>query len=163
MSNAAKAIGGPQERPCPVCGFHATPRKGRQRSLPQHRRYFSLMHAVLHHWPETHERQFADIHELRAWLQMKAGWRDVAAQIPIVGMPRDKTIMIVEAAIRAAGSNALPVLHGSTMVIFKPRSISFATMGPQEFGHLNDEVERVIRQETGLEPDQLMKETENNP
>ena len=162
MSNSAKAIGA-SAKACPVCGFHAEPRKGRARSLPQHRRYFKIMNALFHHWPESHERQFADPEELRAWLQMKAGWRDVAAQIPIVGMPRDKTIMIVEAAIRAAGSNALPVLHGSTMVIFKPRSISFATMGPQEFGHLNDEVERVIRQETGLEPDQLMKETENNP
>ncbi len=160
MSNAAKAIGVPQEKPCPVCGFHATPRKGRARSLPQHRRYFSLMHAVLHHWPETHERQFSDIHELRAWLQMKAGWRDVAAQIPIVGMPRDKTVLIVEAAIKAAGSNALPVLHGSTMVIFKPKSVAFAKMGPQEFGLLNDAVERVIRQETGLDPEEVLRQTE---
>jgi hypothetical protein len=42
---------------------------------------------------------------------MKAGHREIAAKIPLVGVPREKVVVIVEAAIRAAGSYAMPILH----------------------------------------------------
>jgi len=157
MSHAARAMGADA---CPVCGFHREHVGGKPRSTPQHRRYFSLIRSAFHHWPETHDRQFGDEHELRAWLQMKAGWREVAAQLPIVGLPREKVVVIVEAAIRAAGSYALPILHGDTMVIFRPKSIAFARMRHLDFCALNDAVEAVIRQETGLDAEVLLRECE---
>lgn len=144
---------------CPVCGF-AEKKGGKPRSLDQHRRFFGLCRATFAHWPEAHERQFADEHELRAWLTMKAGWRDVAAQIPLAGLARDKALVLVEASIRAAGSFAMPVLHKGTLVIWKPRSIKFATMAHIEFCSLSNAVDDVIRAETGIDPEQLLKEHE---
>jgi hypothetical protein len=160
MSNAAKAIGKAPAKPCHVCGFYPEHVDGKPRSLPHHRRYFSLISAVFHHWPESHGRQFADREELRAWLQMKAGWREVAAQIPIVGLPRERVKLIVEASIRAAGSYAEPVLHKDTLVIFRPKSIAFDKMRHLDFCALSDAVENVIRSETGLDPEQVLHEQE---
>lgn len=158
MSNAAKALGKTASKPCHVCGFYPEHVDGKPRSLPQHRRYFSMISAVFHHWPAAHGRQFADREELRAWLQMKSGWREVAAQIPIVGLPRERVKMIVEASIRAAGSYAEPVLHNDTLVIFRPKSIAFDKMRHLDFCALNDAVEDVIRSETGLDPEQVLQE-----
>lgn len=162
-SNAARAIsanGDARQKPCSVCGYAVERAGGKPRSIEQHRRFFGLMRALLHHWPETHPRQFADEHELRTWLTMKAGHREVAAQIPLAGVPREKVAVIVEAALRAAGTYALPILHGDAMVIFKPKSIRFSKLPHLEFCALSDAVDVVIRQETGLDPDVVLKETE---
>jgi hypothetical protein len=145
---------------CPVCGYVPAKVGGKPRSIDQHRRFFGLMRALLHHWPETHPRQFADEHELRTWLTMKAGHREVAAHIPLTGVPREKVAVIVEAALRAAGTYALPILHGDALVIFKPKSIKFSKLSHLDFCGLSDAVDVVIRQETGLEPDVVLKETE---
>lgn len=146
---------------CPNCGtvLEGQP-KGKARSLEQHRRFFGLVRAVFAHWPEWHETQFGDETECRKWLQMKAGYREIAARIPLVGVNRERVMLIVEAAIRAAGSYAVPVVHGDTLVIFKPKSIAFAKLGHQAFCQLNDEVAAVIKVETDLDPDQLLKEHE---
>lgn len=145
-------------RVCPHCGSGLDPEKGKPRSVAQLRRFHGLVRAVFYHWPETHAAQFGDEVECRKWLQMKAGYREIGAQIPLCGMPREKAMLIVEAAIRGAGSYALPVLHGDTLVVFKPKSIAFAKMGPADFSALNDAVSEVITKETGLDPDQLLRE-----
>lgn len=145
---------------CHVCGYTEHKPGGKPRSIDQHRRFFGLMRALMHHWPETHPRQFADEHELRTWLTMKAGHREVVAQIPLAGVPREKVAMIVEAALRSAGSYALPILHGDALVIFRPKSIKFAKLSHLDFCALSDAVDVVIRQETGLEPDEVLRETE---
>lgn len=147
-----------KRKPCPVCGFHSDVES--VRSVHQHRRYFALIKAVHHHWPEAHPRQFADPEALRAFLQMKAGWREVAAQIPIDGLPRETLLAIVEAAIRSCGSYALPILHKDTLVVFKPKSIAFHKMTHGEFCELNTAVEAVIRQETGTDAELILKEHE---
>jgi len=145
---------------CPQCGCQFDEEfKGKPRSIDQHRRFFALCRAVYAHWPETHERQFGDAEECRKFLQMKAGYREIAAQIPLVGLPREKALVLVEASIRGAGSYAVPVLHGDTMVIFKPKSIAFSKLPHIAFCALNNAVDEVIRAETGLDPDQLLNET----
>ena len=146
---------------CPHCGCELTPsHKSKPRSVDQHRRYFGLMRAIFHHWPETHEHQFSSAEELRAFLQMKAGHREIGARIPLVGVNRERAMLLAEAAIRAAGSYAVPVLHGDTLVVFKPKSISFAKLSHAAFCALNDAVDEVIRAETGLDPEQVLKEHE---
>ena len=135
---------------CPVCGYVQS-KNGRPRSVDQLRRYFALIRAAFTHWPENSERQFSSEEELRAF---------VAAQIPLVGLPRDKALMVVEASIRAAGSYCIPTLHKGNMVIWKPKSIAFHKMGPAEFNLLSDAVSTVIEQETGLKVEQLLKEHE---
>lgn len=161
-ANSARASGNARtERvaTCPVCGHSDEGRnRGAPRSLDQLKRYFAVIRAAFHHWPETAARQFSNEEELRAWAQMKAGYRDIAARIPLVGMNRDRALMLVEAAIRAAGSYAMPILHRDELVIFKPRSISFAKLGHSEFCKLNDAVEAVIDQEIGIPVETLLKE-----
>lgn len=146
------------EPTCPHCGGDLTNAK---RSVPQHRRYFAMVRAYFHHWPENHETQFASEEECRKWLQMKAGHRVIAARIPLAGINKDKAAMIAEAAIRAAGSFAVPVVHGTDLVVFVPKSIAFGKLGHQSACALFDDVAAVAEAETGLNAETVMKEMEN--
>ena len=144
---------------CPHCGCELTPPAGgRPRSVEQIRRYFAMIRAAYHHWPETHERQFASAEELRAWLQMNAGAREIGATIPLTGMGKERAMLLAEAAIRGAGSYAMPVIHGDSLVVFRPRSISFSKMGPAAFSRLSDDVAQVIETEIGISAEQLLSE-----
>ena len=146
---------------CPCCG--ATIRADSPaRSVPQLRRYFAMIAAVFHHWPETHPRQFEDSEALRYWLQAKAGpaWRTVTARIPVTGMNRTRALMLCEAALAAGGSRAIPVEHGRDIVIVVPKSIKFSRMRHLDFCALNDAVSDVIRAETGMDPETVLNEHE---
>jgi len=142
---------------CPVCGCVID---REPRSLAQHRRYFAMIRAAFHHWPESHERQFASEEECRKWLQMKAGHREIGATIPLTGMSKERAMLLAEAAIRAAGSYAVPVIHGDTLAIWRPKSIAFSKLGHKEACRLFDDVADVIRAETGIDPEEMMRETE---
>lgn len=144
---------------CPCCGCELAPSAGgKARSTEQLRRYFAIIRAAFHHWPEAHQYQFANAEELRAFLQMKAGHREIGAKIPMTGMSKERAMLLAEAAIRGAGSYAMPIIHGDTLVIFRPKSVSFGKMAHADFCALSDAVEAVIRAETGLDPDQMLKE-----
>lgn len=152
------AMGG-NMKTCPHCGCElAMPAGGSPRSTVQLRRYFAMIRAAFHHWPEGHERQFSCSEELRAWLQMKAGAREIGAQIPLSGLSKERAILLAEAAIRGGGSWAMPVIHGDTLVVFRPKSVSFAKMAHRDFCDLSDAVEAVIRAETGIEAGDLLRE-----
>ncbi len=159
--NAARALRVAKKVHCPHCGCGIEPGpRGAPRSVEQLRRYFKVIRLAFSHWPETSARQFSSEDELRAYVQMKAGYREIAAKIPLSGVNRDRALMLVEASIRAAGSYAMPVLHNDELVIFKPRSISFAKLGHSDFCRLNDSVETVIEQEIGVPVETLLREGE---
>ena len=143
---------------CEVCGYDAKSAPGKPRSTEQIRRYFALIKATKFHWPEGHPMQFTNTEELRAWLQMKAGHREIGAQFPVSGMSKERAMLLAEAAIRGAGSYAMPVMHGDTLVIFRPKSIRFATMPHLAFCGLVAAVETVIERETGARVDDLLME-----
>ena len=145
---------------CPSCGCDITG-NDKPRSLPQLRRYFALIRAAFHHWPETAEVQFASEEECRKHLQMRAGWRDVGARIPLVGVNQEAAKMLASAAIAGAKAHAWPVVHKGELIVWIPRSISFHSMGPQEFGQLSDAVSAVIKDMTGMDADQMMREAEH--
>lgn len=148
-------------RTCPNCGCDTKETaNGKPRSRPQLRRYFAMVKAIFHHWPETAEVQFSSDQECRKYLQMKAGWREIGARVPLVGVNKAKVQMIVEAAIRGSGSYAMPVVHKNELIVWVPKSIAFHSMGPQEFGLLSDAVAQVAEQMTGLNVEELMRETE---
>lgn len=161
--NAARAVRVAKALHCKVCGHDVHEPRGAPRSLEQLRRYFAVIRAAFHHWPEISARQFANEEELRAYVQMKAGYREIAASIPLVGLQKDRALMLVEASIRAAGSYAMPVIHKGDLVIFKPKSISFSKLSHADFCKLNDAVETVIEQEVGVPADQLLKNHEAAP
>lgn len=144
---------------CPCCGCDVTG-NDKPRSLAQLKRYFAMIRAAFHHWPESAEVQFSSDDECRKHLQMRAGWREVGARIPLVGVNPEAAKMLVAAAIAGAKAHAWPVVHKSELIVWVPRSISFHSMGPQEFGMLSDAVEAVIRDMTGIDPDKLLKEHE---
>lgn len=141
---------------CEFCGHEQGANKAR--SNPQLRRYHALIRQTFMHWPETHERQFANSEELRAYLQMKAGAREIGAQIPLVGMSKERAMLLAEAAIRGAKSYAMPVMHGDVLIIFRPTSISFAKMLHTDFCRLSNAVSDVIEAETGIKVEALLRE-----
>lgn len=146
-------------RKCACCGCDVTG-NDKPRSLPQLRRYFAMIRATYHHWPETADVQFSTEDECRKHLQMKAGWREVGARIPLVGVNPEAAKMLVAAAIAGAKAHAWPVVHKGELIVWIPRSIAFHNMGPQEFGQMSDAVAAVVKDMTGLEVETLMKETE---
>lgn len=158
--NAARAVRVAKAVHCKVCGHDVHEPRGVPRSLDQLRRYFKVIRLAFQHWPETSSRQFSNEEELRALVQMKAGYRDVAARIPLVGLNKDRALMLVEASIRAAGSYAMPTIHRDELVIFKPRSIAFKKLAHADFCKLNDAVETVIEQEIGVPVETLLMEGE---
>lgn len=144
---------------CPHClsPLDESP-KGAPRSPEQLRRYFAMLRAVHFHWPDTAEHKFDDVTALRKWAQMKAGHREIGARIPLTGVSKEAAMFLAEAAIRGSGSHALPIIHGDTMVVFVPKSIAFSKLGHRDFCKLNDEVDQVIRDESGLDPEKCMAE-----
>jgi hypothetical protein len=54
----------------------------------------------------------------------------------------------------------MPVIFADELVVWKPKSIAFGKLGHEAFCKLNDEIDAVIKEETGLEADQLLKEHE---
>lgn len=141
---------------CAVCG---TPYGDDGRSYPHLKRFFALLGKVYENWPESHEHQFASAEEMRAFLLIKAKHRVLAASIPLQGVNKDRAMMLVEAAFRAAGSYAFATPHGGNIVIFKPKSIAFAKLSHLEAVGIFQEVEDVIRDETGIDCKALMEPT----
>ena len=144
--------------PCEHCGGLPTPKSGKPRSLEQHRRFFALIKQAYTHWPEMHETQFVSEEDCRKWLCMKAGWRDVACRLPLIGIRGDVATVLVQGALKAAGAYARAVVDKGDLVVIVPRSISFAKMGHTEFCRLNEAVAETIEAETGIKVDDLMRE-----
>lgn len=151
---------------CPHCGCDTHPEKGRPRSLEQLRRFFGVLRAIKLHWPESAEFQPDSEEHLRKWALVKAGHRettDIAVPYAEEETSLTKLIAItIEAAVRAAGGFAFirPHPDGGMVRVFKAKSIAFPNLGQAEFNALNDSVEDVYRAETGLEPEEVLKQTE---
>lgn len=116
-------------RHCPGCGIVIDDKPAKPRSIDQHRRFYAVIRAVYQHWPESHDVNFSSETECRKWLTMKAGWREVAARIPLVGVKPDMAVMLATSAMRAAGAHCVAVHHKNDLVIWKPQSIRFDKMG----------------------------------
>lgn len=120
---------------CPHCGCKIDG-KTKPRSAPQLRRFFAMLRAMYQHWPETAAEFQPGLTKL--------------------------TALSIEAALKAAGAYAFirPHPDGGLVRVFKARSIAFNQMGQDEFNALNDAVEAAYAQETGLDPEQVLKQTE---
>lgn len=149
----------PQRVCCPSCEATFDLNKiGKPRSVEQHRRFWGIMKAAFHHWPEAHEHQFTTMNDLRVWLTMKAGWRDLSARIPLTGVKPDHAVILATAAMKAAGSNAVAVAHKGQLCVWTPKSIRFDKMKHMEFVALNQAVEDVINAEIGITGDELLEQ-----
>ena len=139
---------------------HCPARQGR--SLPQHRRYFSLIRAAHMHWPEAHEFQPDNEDHLRKWLQCKAGhYSTTRIEVPSAD-PAIMTLarLAAESAVKAAGGTAWIKCVEDTLIVFTPLSIAFDKLGHNSACALFDDVAQVIAAEMGIKADDLLRETE---
>jgi len=141
---------------CPACGVVLD--EDKPRSLPQLKRYFAMIRAFYFHWPEKHPRRFTTETEFRKWIQMRAGHREHGAQIPLIGMPKERAMFLAEAVIRGAGSYADVEMQGDTLVVYVPKSIAFGKLKHVAACALFDDVATVFHAETGMDPEQVMNE-----
>jgi hypothetical protein len=148
---------------CPNCEATFDLHKiGKPRSPDQHRRFWGLVAAAFHQWPEAHEEQFATANDLRIWVTMKVGWRDLASKTSIVGMKPDALVPVVQAAIKAAGNNARVTSHKGQLCVWTPKSIRFDKMGHLQFCALNQAVEEVLAGVFGITGDELLEQAKSN-
>ena len=134
-------------------------RSRKPRSYQQHKRYFAVIKAVLSAWPETHPEQFPNKTALRKWLQMKAK-HYTTRTLDLYGIPASKARPLLQAYLDSSDPYSEARVLGNNLVIFSPASINYDTLGHADFCALNDEVDAVIREETGLDPVRVLLETE---
>lgn len=126
---------------CPYCEMDL-PNSGEEaKHHPQLKKYMKGIRLAFDQWPETHRSQFADFHDLRKWLQVKAGYGEVTARIPVQGLGEISKFIAV-AAMQAAGSYAVPLVRGADLVIVRPYSLK--EIGHKSFNELYDKVDREI-------------------
>lgn len=134
---------------CPECGCEIGAKK--RRSVPDHRRLMALIHHAHTNWPEAHDFQPESAEHLRAWLICKAGWREATPIQFGTRMDTDVMVLAMTAAIKAANGTAFVVPHGTGVAVISPKSMSFKSMGQQEFGMLRDAITDILRAETGID------------
>jgi hypothetical protein len=147
---------------CPECG---AVQETKNRSLPDHRRFFGLLRACFMNWQESHPFQPANDEHLRAWALVEAGYCDVefipypeACNEPAVKALFRLAIEATHAAhSRARAYTFLRVSAGGVEVRW-PRSISFKTISQREFSPIREAVEDILSAALGVPADQLLRE-----
>lgn len=134
------------------------------RSPADHRRFFGVIRAAFHHWPEAHDFQPDSDQHLRKWLLCRAGYRDVTT-IPCEFAEHEPAVLklvalAAEGAVKAAKGHAFIRPHGAGIAVFSAKSIKWDELDQKAFGKVREAVEEVIRAEIGIDPDQLLKEAE---
>lgn len=148
----------PPEEECPHC-------RQRQRSGPQHRRFFALCRALYENWPERHAvtgeaMNFVPESEeqLRKYLTVKVGYRKVT----IISIPRARNSMRLRqsalesakiaaaAALRAGGDFPFVEVVGTSIEIMVATSIRWDRMGHKKFTKLSTLVDEEVLALTGM-------------
>lgn len=129
------------------------------RSIDAHRRFFGVIAALYSHWPDKHPFQPDNTEHLRAWLLVRAGHHTVKT-FHLDGEADEFARLIPIVTATMLGKHSWCRARGNELHVCVPQSIAFANLDHQAFCKLNSDVDEVIRAETGLDPDQLLKETE---
>lgn len=147
---------------CVNCGFPLT-EHSRARSPQDHRRFFKLVHSTFHHWPEANAFTPDNAEHLRAFLLIKAGYRDVTI-IPCPEYADAKTLQMITtaaaAALKASKTYAFIRPHAGGLAVFAPKSIAWDKLDQSGFNQIRDAVEAVIKQETGMDAQTILEQTE---
>lgn len=140
---------------CPACGYVEEKKKGKPRSVPQHRRFFALVKAAFEHWPETHRFQPINEERMRKWLTAKAGY-SIVNTIDTAGMTNDQVVASLAAAIMNADPVHFVSFTGARLHVIQSKSIDFNTLPHLAACALFDAVAETIEAETGLEVSKIM-------
>lgn len=137
------------------CDIEQPPKKGKPRSVPQHRRYFAMIRAAHSHWPAAHRFQPITEERLRKWLQAKAGYH-VVRTIDTSDMDKGRAVLAIAAEISSADPVHFVSATGSRFHIIESKSIDFDTLPHLAACALFDAVADTIEAETGLKVSQIM-------
>ena len=139
---------------CPCCGAQES------RSTPQLRRYFALVKAAFHHWPERHRFRPHDSHHLRKWLQCAAGHMTIHhVEIPDGAHPA-VVAGVCRSVMEHAGGYAFVQVSGNGLDVVIPKSIDYRRLSHKDACALFKDIEDVIKLELGVEATDILKETE---
>ena len=130
------------------------------RSIDQHKRFFGLVRALYHHWPEGHDFQPDNEEHLRAYLLVKAKHRsikefylsdermtdDVARLLPVI------TAMMLNRYCWAWA-------EGDALKVCAPLTTNFKDMKHEEACQVYDAVDQYVRS-IGMDPEEVLKQTE---
>lgn len=148
---------------CQHCGCGTKDRGPKPRSVAQLRRFFGMLRAMYQHWPDGDDifQPHSEEH-LRKWVICKAGRGKIVTTLtlPHTDNPSLAAAMMMVAEKLLELDNRFGRWRGMTLAVYEAESIAFHSMSPAEFSQLNDDVEAVYRQETGLDPEQVLRETE---
>jgi hypothetical protein len=133
----------------------------RPRSLPQHKRFFGLVRALHHHWPEQLEFQPDNEDHLRAYLLVKAGYRSVKTFYPeIKGVSVDFAKMIPIVSAMMLHRYCWAWADGEAVKVCAPESVAFDKLPHKKACQVLNDVEEFVRT-LGIEPDEILKQTES--
>jgi hypothetical protein len=104
--------------------------------------------------------QFASAEELRKWLQVRAGYGEVTAIIPLTGIRKEQAQLLATAAIHGAKAFAFPIIRGTELRIVVPTSIRYDKMSHLAFCELSDRVGHEIETVLGVTCDELLRQSE---
>jgi hypothetical protein len=152
---------------CPSCGSMLT----KARSPSDHRRLFALINKAFLHWPHNHEFKPDSADHLRAYLQCRAGhctstpvFVDDVDTSAFTKEQMDVAFRLVAVAVASTvkaaleeGDYAFPRIRGLTAVVYRPRSIAWASLDQKAFGPIREAIETEIEIALGVKADELLK------
>ena len=148
---------------CHECGAVQSAKPKRDRSGPQHRRFFAIINAAFMHWPERTPSEFRprSAENLRYWLEMKADYFTITTMARISKHDPGQTYELVRAFLKHSEDERLFLeLDGNLLIEKRTKSIDYDTLDSSAFSKLKDAVCDVILAETGMDAEQLLRETE---
>lgn len=140
---------------CPTCG-------GKNRSTPQHRRFFKLVSLAYEHWPETFSKfQPENSEHLRAWLLCKAGWRtEVSIEFADTQAQNGAGLTTI-GIMKALGHYVWVQRRGDNLIVYAPRSVSYSKMQHKTACAIFDECEKIIANVLCIKDcDELLRQAE---
>ena len=137
-------------------------RSRKPRSIDQHRRFFGLMSTLHSHWPENHSFQPDSSEHLRSWLLVRAKHCVINTfQLESTNEAKHfaKILPIITSLMLKKHSWCRS--KGNELHVCVPLSIAHGECSHALFTQICADVDEIIRAETGLEPETLLRENAN--
>lgn len=132
------------------------------RSYPQLKRYFGVIRAALHHWPEGHDFQPRNADHLRYWLEVKAGHFTVEKTIRCNDVDPKRLATVLTAVMLSSEDERLFIeVEGPCVYVKRALSVSYGTLAHLNACAIFTAVEQVVEAEIGIGADRLLEEMEN--
>ena len=118
-------------------------KRGKPRSLPQHKRFFAVIAAAFNAWPESHPFQPDSDDHLRAWLTVAA--KHCTIKTFHMGEEADTMARAIPIIIASMlGEHAFCKAQGNDLLVCVPNSISYQAVSHGEFQEIAREVDEII-------------------